>query len=101
MQLLDIIVDYPRRSTDTLRRVKEVLPDTVKEVLPDTVHVPAKPVSTDSLMQFADVAPRPPMDLEFGNDDLSTILWVLCAILAALSLCFYFVTKYRKQQSKS
>lgn len=93
MQLLDIIVDYPRRSTDTLRRVKEVLPD--------TVHAPAKPVSTDSLMQYADIAPRPPKELEFGNDDLSTILWIICAVLAALSLCFYFVTKYRKQQSKS
>jgi hypothetical protein len=52
-------------------------------------------------MQYADIAPRPPKELEFGNDDLSTILWIICAILAALSLCYYFVMKYRKQQAES
>lgn len=86
LQFLDIIIDHPRRTTDTLRRVKETLPD--------TVQTPVKPETTDSLTQLADIAPRPPHMLGF-DDDMSAIIWTVFMVLVALSLCYYFVCKYR------
>jgi hypothetical protein len=43
--------------------------------------------------QFADVAPRPSGILEMAG---SEFFWALIVVLVALTLCFYFVKKYRK-----
>jgi hypothetical protein len=104
MTLLDIILEpnFP----DTFRSApKPVVPDTViptapKPVVPDTV-IPTDTTDTvatisnviDGNLQIADVAPLPSGILGMAGDHL---LWTVIVVLVALSLCFYFVRKYRK-----
>ena len=91
MTLLDIIVDphYP----DTFHRVpKPVVPDTVLPAdTTDTVATAANMIGGNQ--QFADIAPRPSGLLEMAG---SEFFWAIIVVLAALTLCFYFVKKYRK-----
>ena len=91
MTLLDIIVDphYP----DTFHRVpKPVVPDTVLPAdTTDTVAAAADMIGGGQ--QFADVAPRPSGILEMASNEF---FWALIVVLVALTLCFYFVKKYRK-----
>ena len=48
---------------------------------------------TGSSQQLADIAPYPPSFLGLEGHE------ILClVVLVALSLCFYFVKKYRRQQ---
>ena len=92
MLLLDIILE-PRR-IDTARII-------TKPIIRDTVPAPAD--STDTIastvnviggnQQVADVAPIPTNFLGLTGDDL---IWTVIVVLAALSLCFYFVRKYRR-----
>ena len=91
MTLLDIIIDptYP----DTFPVTPEpVVPDTILPA--DTTDTVASTVNTLSgNQQVADIAPLPPDAL--AGDDLSTLLWTIFVVLVALSLCFYFVKRYR------
>ena len=92
MLLLDVILE-PRR-IDTARII-------TKQIIRDTVPAPAD--STDTIastvnmiggnQQVADVAPIPTNFLGLTGDDL---VWTVIVVLAALSLCFYFVRKYRR-----
>ena len=90
MLLLDIIL-----VPDTTR----VIP---KRIIRDTVPVPTDTTDTvvssvDKLpgqQQLADIAPLPPDTMT--GDGFTTLLWTIVIVLAALSLCFYFVRKYRK-----
>ena len=92
MLLLDIILE-PRR-IDTARII-------TKPIIRDTVPAPAD--STDTIastvnmiggnQQVADVASIPTNFLGLTGDDL---VWTVIVVLAALSLCFYFVRKYRR-----
>lgn len=92
MLLLDVILE-PRR-IDTARII-------TKPIIRDTVSAPAD--STDTIastvnmiggnQQVADVAPIPTNFLGLTGDDL---VWTVIVVLAALSLCFYFVRKYRR-----
>ena len=92
MLLLDVILE-PRR-IDTARII-------TKPIIRDTVPAPAD--STDTIastvnmiggnQQVADVAPLPTNFLGLTGDDL---IWTVIVVLAALSLCFYFVRKYRR-----
>ena len=50
---------------------------------------------TGSSQQLADIAPYPPSFLGLEGNE---ILWTCLVVLVALSLCFYFVKKYRRQQ---
>jgi hypothetical protein len=93
MLLLDIM---PIRVPDTTR----VIP---KPIIRDTVSVPSDTTDTVTSSAFsmfggnqADIAPLPPKFLGLTGDDFTTLLWAVIAVLAALSLCFYFVKKYRK-----
>ena len=110
MILLDIISDYPRRIPhripDTVRQVKKVILDTIqsggKGETPDTIDsvVPAKQTVntlTDGgsamTQQLRDIAPWPPKTS--GLDD-GSLLWTVLVVLVSLSLCFYFVQRYRR-----
>lgn len=92
MFLLDIILE-PRR-IDTARII-------TKPIIRDTVSVPADTTDTIATtanviggnQQIADIAPHPSGILGMASDDL---LWTIIVVLVALSLCFYFVRKYRK-----
>ena len=92
MFLLDIILE-PRR-IDTARII-------AKPIIRDTVSVPADTTDTVATtanvlggnQQIADIAPHPSGILGMAGDDL---LWTIIVVLVALSLCFYFVRKYRK-----
>ena len=94
MTLLDIIIDptFP----DTSRSVPEpVVPDTVLPA--DTTDTVAKVINMlGDNQQIADIAPRPSGILEMAGGDL---LWTMIVVLAALSLCFYFVKKYRRTKT--
>lgn len=94
MLLLDIILE-PRRVPDTARLPKPIVRDTlsVPSDTTDTVATSANMLGGNQ--QVADVAPLPPEALT--GDDFSTLLWSVFVVLVALSLCFYFVRKYRKQ----
>lgn len=91
MTLLDIIVDphYP----DTFRSVpKPVVPDTV--IPADTTDTVAKAFNViGGNQQIADIAPHPSNLFGMAGDNLFLTIIV---VLVALSLCFYFVWKYRK-----
>ena len=89
MTLLDIIID----PTDTFRpRPRPVVPDTVLPAdTTDTVATTANILGGNQ--QLADIAPRPSGLLGMAGDDL---LWTVIVVLVALSLCFYFVRRYRK-----
>ena len=94
MTLLDVIID----PTDTFRpRPKPVVPDTILPA--DTTDTVASTVNTLSggNQQVADIAPLPPETLT--GDDFSTLLWTIFVVLVALSLCFYFVRKYRRTKT--
>ena len=92
MFLLDIILE-PRR-IDTARII-------TKPIIRDTVSVPADTTDTVATtanvlggnQQIADIAPHPSGILGMAGDDL---LWTIIVVLVALSLCIYFVRKYRK-----
>ena len=86
MVLLDIIID----PNDTFFR-KHVEPDTV--IPADTTDTVASTVNMIG-RQLADAAPIPPKGLV--GDDVSMLLWTIFVVLVALSLCFYFVRRYRK-----
>ncbi|MBO7539261.1 MAG: hypothetical protein J6T44_08260 [Prevotella sp.] len=99
MLFLDIITGPldPRRVRDTLRIPKPVIRDTVS-VPSDTTDTIVSTVNTVSgNQQVADVAPLPHGILI--GDDFSTLLWSILVVLVALSLCFYFVKKYRRTKS--
>ena len=92
MLLLDIILE-PRR-IDTARFIhKPVVRDTV--IAPsDTTDTVASTVNViGGNQQVADIAPHPTGILGMAGDDL---VWTIIVVLVALSLCFYFVRKYRK-----
>ena len=93
MTLLDVIID----PTDTLRpRPKPVVPDTILPA--DTTDTVASTVNMlGGNQQLADIAPLPSGALT--GDNLSTLLWSIIVVLVALSLCFYFVKRYRKTRS--
>ena len=93
MLLLDIIIN-PRRVPDTARIFKPIIRDTV-HVHSDTTDTVTSAVNMlGGNQQVADVAPIPPEALT--GDDFSTLLWSIFVVLVALSLCFYFVRKYRR-----
>lgn len=94
MTLLDIIID----PLDTFRsHPRPVVPDTI---IPETV-LPAD--TTDSVaatanmiggnQQIADIAPHPSIIADMAGNEF---FWALIVVIVALSLCFYFVRKYRK-----
>ena len=93
MLLLDIIILETRR-IDTVRVI-------TKPIIRDTVSVPADTTDTVATtanmiignQQIADIAPHPSGILGMAGDNL---LWTIIVVLVALSLCFYFVRKYRK-----
>ena len=97
MLLLDIILE-PRR-IDTARII-------TKPIIRDTVPAPAD--TTDSVattvnmigenQQVADVAPIPTNFLGMTGDGL---VWTILVVLVALSLCFYFVRKYRRTSASN
>ena len=96
MLFLDIITGPldPRRVRDTICIPKPIIRDTVS-VPSDTTDTIVSTVNTFSgNQQVADVAPLPPEALT--GDDLSTLLWSIVIVLVALSLCFYFVRRYRR-----
>ena len=90
MTLLDIIID-PQRFPDTARLPKPVVPDTILPAdTTDTVATAAKMIGGN--LQTADIAPHPTGILGMAEGDL---LWTIVVVLVALSLCFYFVKRYR------
>lgn len=96
MLLLDIIID-PQRIPDTTRIPKPIVRDTLP-VPSDTTDTVASTVNMlGGNQQVADVAPLPPEAL--AGDDLSTLLWSILVVLVALSLCFYFIRKYRRAKT--
>ena len=93
MLLLDVILE-PRRVPDTVRAIpKPIVRDTlpVPEDTTDTVTSVANVIGGN--LQTADIAPHPSGSLEMAGGNL---LWTIVIVLVALSLCFYFVRKYRK-----
>ena len=87
------VVDLPRRVPNTPQTVPQpVLPDSLPS---DTI------IATDfsgSSMQLADIAPFPTKFLGMGSENLTTILWSIIVVLIALSICFYCIRWYRRQQ---
>lgn len=96
MLLLDIILD-PSRIKDTASVIRPVVRDTAS-AHSDTTTVDTV-VSTFNVpganQQLADVAPIPSDTFGIPDDVLCTII----VVLAALSLCFYFVRKYRRARN--
>lgn len=94
MTLLDIIIEP--RFPDTVRSIpKPIVPDTVLPAdTTDTVAATANMIAGNQ--QVADIAPCPTGFLEMADNDL---LWAIIVVLAALSLCFYFVRKYRRTRT--
>lgn len=92
MTLLDIIVE-PRRVPDTARIPKPIIRDTVTAPADTTDTVTSTVNTLSGNQQVADIAPLPPEAL--AGDDLSTLLWTIFVVLVALSLCIYFVKRYR------
>lgn len=97
MLLLDIILD-PSRIKDTASVISPVVRDTAS-AHSDTTTVDTV-VSTFNVpganQQLADVAPIPSDTFGIPDDVLCTII----VVLAALSLCFYFVRKYRSKRNQ-
>ena len=91
MLLLDIILE-PRR-IDTTRIVKPIIRDTVPAPADSTDTIASTVNMIGGNQQVADVAPLPTNFLGLTGDDL---IWTVIVVLAALSLCFYFVRKYRR-----
>lgn len=100
MWLLDIIANPDRIYERIIISEKEVA-DTVAALPTDSVACDS--VACDSIatidmtgnvQQLADVAPIPTSSLGWEGSDL---LWTILVVLVALSLCFYFVRKYRQQ----
>lgn len=97
MLLLDIILE-PRRIEDTARVIKPVVRDTVANPADTTIidSVASTFNATGTNLQMADVAPIPSHFLGVPDDILLSII----VVLAALTLCFYFVKRYRKSKSR-
>lgn len=91
MLLLDIILE-PHR-IDTARIIKPVIRDTVPAPADSTDTIASTVNVIGGNQQVADVAPLPTNFLGLAGDDL---VWTVIVVLAALSLCFYFVRKYRR-----
>ena len=94
MILLDIIID-PK---DTFYRHHFHFRDTiaVPKDTTDTVTTTANVIGDNQ--QIADIVPRPSGIMGMGGDD---ILWTIFVVLVALSLCIYFVRRYRKTNQPS
>ena len=97
MMLLDIILE-PRR-IDTARILKPIgnHPITAPSDTTDTVTSAVNVVGGDQ--QMADIAPLPSKFLGLSGDDFSMLLWSVVVVLVALSLCFYFIKKYRRTRN--
>lgn len=93
MLLLDIILE-PRRVPDTARLSKPIVRDTLSVPSDTTDTVASSANMLGGNQQVADVAPHPTGILGMAGDH---ILLTVFVVLVALSLCFYFVRKYRKQ----
>lgn len=97
MWLLDIIAD-PNHVHRVIPIIKLEEVDTVPSadsILTDSTAVDTVYASINgSGQQLADIAPMPSNFLGLAGDE---ILWTILVVLAALSLCFYFVKKYRHQ----
>ena len=101
MWLLDIIADPGQvRRIIPIPRPEEV--DTFPQMSADSILCDSTAVDSafasinGGEQQLADVAPMPSNFLGLAGDE---ILWTILVVLAALSLCFYFVKRYRHQHS--
>jgi hypothetical protein len=93
IHLLDILPIVERRIPDTSRVLPEpVCPDTLS---PDTAHAIASSNLLDNTRQLADVSPLPP---SLFNVTDSNLLLTIIVVLFALSVCVFFIRKYRNQQ---
>ena len=99
MWLLDIIADPGRvhhRIYPPMFEKADSIAELPDSVICDTVACDsvASIDMTGNSQQLADIAPYPPSIFGLEGGD---ILWTILVILIALSLCFYFVKKYRHQ----
>ena len=93
IHLLDILPIVERRIPDTSRVLPEpVCPDTLS---PDSAHAIASSNLLDNTRQLADVSPLPP---SLFNVTGSNLLLTIIVVLFALSVCVFFLRKYRNQQ---
>ena len=96
MLLLDVILE-PHRMPDTTRIPRPIIRDTVSAPVDTTDSVISSVDVFGNNQQLADIAPLP--SEAFGSDgNFYTLLLSVLAVLAALSLCFYFVMRYRKMK---
>lgn len=96
---LDILPIVERRIPDTSRVLPEpVCPDTLS---PDTVHAIATSNLLDNTKQLADVSPDvSPLLPSLFDVTSSNLLLTTIVVIFALSVCFFFIRKYRNQQKE-
>ena len=94
MQLLDLLPIVERSIPDTSRVLpKPVIPDSLPA---DSAHTIAATDMQGNLQQLADISPLPGNEGVFGDN----LTWTLLVVLFALSVCFFFVQKYRSRQNQ-